>query len=181
MSAYAVHVQLHGQPDETLPLERVRQAVAWVLGRHTKPPKTGLSLVITDDMEIQALNRDFRGVDRPTGVLSFPAEPVDLPEGVDEEADYLGDLIVSLPYIQRQAAEDGNDWRDELVLNVVHGTLHLLGYDHDTPQNQARMWAVQAEALAALGVPITVPHFDFSDDSDENNASDAPETDRRLS
>ena len=181
MSAYPVHIQLHTQSDEGLPLERVRQAVAWVLRRHARPPQAALSLVVTDDAEIQALNRDFRGVDRPTGVLSFPADPVPLPEGEGEDADYLGDLIVSLPYIQRQAAADGHDWRDELILNVVHGTLHLLGYDHDTPQNQARMWAVQAEALDALGVPITVPHFHFPEDADAGNASDAAEADRKLS
>jgi probable rRNA maturation factor len=138
-------------------------------------------VVVVDDAEIQQLNRDFRGVDRPTSVLSFPADPVPLPEGEGEEAGYLGDLIVSLPYIQRQAAADEHDWRDELILNVVHGTLHLLGYDHDTAANQARMWTVQAEALDALGVPIAVPHFDFPEDSDEDNVSDAPETGRKLS
>ena len=178
MSAYRVYVQLRAKTDAPLPVERVSEAVAWVLRRHHKAPATGLSLVVTDDAEIQALNRDFRGVDRPTGVLSFPADPVPLPDGEGEDADYLGDLIVSLPYIQRQAAADGHDWRDELVLNVVHGTLHLLGYDHDTAENQARMWAVQAEALDALGVPITVPHFDFPENSDEDNAPDAPKAGR---
>ncbi len=181
MSTYAIHVQLHVQTGATLPLERVRRAVSWVLRRHQAAPAAGLSLVVTDDAEIQQLNRDFRGVDRPTGVLSFPADPVPLPEGEGEHANYLGDLIVSLPYIQRQAAEDGHDWRDELILNVVHGTLHLLGYDHDTPENQARMWDVQAEALDALDVPIVVPHFDFPENSDEGNVSDAPETGRNLS
>ncbi len=178
MSAYTVHVQLHVQPDEALPLERVRQAVAWVLQRHAQPSEASLSLVVTDDAEIRALNRDFRGVDRPTGALSFPAEPVPLSEGAEEDAHYLGDLIVSLPYIRRQAAQDGHDWRDELILNVVHGTLHLLGYDHDTAENQAHMWRVQAEALAALGVPISVPHFDFPD---EDNDSGAPKTSRKHS
>ena len=181
MSTYAVNVQIHLSDDEALPLERVRQAVAWVLRRHDKPASANLSVVVTDNAEIQALNRRFRGVDRPTGVLSFPADAEPLPDGTDEDADYLGDLIVSLPYIQRQAADDGHDWHDELILNVVHGTLHLLGYDHDTPENQARMWQVQAEALDALGVPITVPHFDFPDSSDEDPASDAPEPDRKLS
>ncbi len=181
MSAYQVHIQLHVPGQEALPLGRVRRAVAWLLQRHAKPPQASLSLVVTDDTAIQALNRDFRGVDRPTGVLSFPADPAPLPREAGEDADYLGDLIVSLPYIQRQAAADGHDWRDELILNVVHGTLHLLGYDHDTPQNQAHMWRVQAEALDALGVPITVPHFHFPDDADEDNAADTAEADHKLS
>jgi probable rRNA maturation factor len=125
-----------------------------------------MSIVITDDDKIQQLNRQFRGVDSPTDVLSFPDEPVP-----GEAEPYLGDLVLSLPYIQRQAAAEGHTLSDELVLGVVHGTLHLLGYDHDTPDNQNRMWAKQAEALLELGVNIIVPQFEFPDEDESGHGA----------
>jgi probable rRNA maturation factor len=119
-------------------------------------------VVITDDDEIQQMNRQYRGVDAPTDVLSFPNEPL---PGEDEP--YLGDLILSLPYIQRQAEAETHTLSDELSLAVIHGTLHLLGYDHDTPAHQDSMWERQAEALRALDVDIVVPWFEFPDSDEE--------------
>jgi probable rRNA maturation factor len=81
---------------------------------------------------------------------------------------YLGDLIIALPYTQRRAAELGHALEDELILLVVHGTLHLLGYDHDTAENQARMWQKQAELLAQLGITdLNIPHFTFGDSCED--------------
>lgn len=161
-SPFDINVSVKIAPHDPLPLERLRSAVTWVLRRHDAAAGTALSVVIMGDDEVRRLNRQFREVDKPTDVLSFTAES--LPFADDEPN--LGDLILALPYIQRQAESEGHDWRDEMVLAVIHGTLHLLGYDHDTPENQSRMWGVQAEALAAMDVVIHVPSYTFDDEGE---------------
>lgn len=129
-----------------------------------------VGIAVSSDEEIQAYNRDYRGVDAPTDVLSFPAQesadesgddsPYDTPYVTSEVPDelraeldrHLGDILIAFPYAQRQAAHFGNSAADELLLLAVHGTMHLLGYDHVTPQDEAEMWALQEEILAAWGV-----------------------------
>jgi probable rRNA maturation factor len=129
--------------------ERLAQAAAVVLTQHDAAEDAGLSIVITADEDVQALNRQFRGIDAPTDVLSFPTE-------IPGAAGYLGDLIIAHPYALAQAQREGHAPQDSFDLLVVHGTLHLLGYDHDTPAHQARMWAHQAEALRQLGISTDI-------------------------
>jgi probable rRNA maturation factor len=161
MSAgYDLNVQVQLETDLELPVARMRRAVEWVLQAHDVAALTGISIVIADDGEVQRLNQQFRGIDAPTDVLSFPNEPV---PGEDEP--YLGDLILALPYIQHQAEEEGHTLSDELVLAVIHGTLHLLGYDHDNAEGQSKMWEKQAGALRAMNVNISVPRFEFPDET----------------
>jgi probable rRNA maturation factor len=105
-----------------------------------------LTVVLTDDAQIQDLNHQFRDVDAPTDVLSFPAGEVDLDTGNL----YLGDIIISVPRAQAQAAAEGCTLEAELRLLVVHGALHLLGYDHADEQEKAAMWVAQKEILARL-------------------------------
>lgn len=172
---YNANIQVAIDTPEPLPLDRIRQAVEWVLSRHDQPAGTTVSVVITDDARIHQMNRQFRGVDKPTDVLSFPADSSPLP---GESEHYLGDLILALPYIQRQAGAERHAWQEEMLLAVIHGTLHLLGYDHGTPDAQRAMWAEQAAALAALDLPITVPLFKFDDADDSPGATvDGPDSD----
>ena len=115
-----------------------------------------VTLVVTDDAEVQQLNRDYRGVDAPTDVLSFAAQEGDesfsLPaELADEMAAYLGDILIAYPYCAAQAAQFGATVAAELRLMAVHGTLHLLGYDHDTAEAERAMWARQEAVLAQFG------------------------------
>lgn len=155
--------------DET----RIVDAIAQVLSAHEAPPWSAITVVLTDNDEVAALNRQFRGIDAPTDVLSFPAD--DLPEELAEELGYLGDLVIAYPYASDQAAQLGHALMDSLSLLVIHGTLHLLGYDHDTPENRADMWAAQETALIALGIPVDiVPTLEASPHSemDENNQDD---------
>jgi probable rRNA maturation factor len=166
---YHMNVHLQLETDVVLPVDRLYRAVEWVLAKHDVKPGTGLSIVVGSDDDVRHLNRQYRAVDAPTDVLSFPADPSPVP---DEEP-YLGDLILALPYIQRQADAEGHALSDVLVLTVIHGALHLLGYDHDMSDNQAAMWAVQAEALAALDVAITVPLFEFPAEDDDNQPGGA--------
>jgi len=110
-----------------------------------------VTLVVTSDEAIAELNLHYRGVDGPTDVLSFPAqEPTPGFVSAPEMSGYLGDIVIAFPYTQRQAAELGRNVADELRLLAVHGTLHLLGYDHGTPSEEAAMWAQQDAILARL-------------------------------
>lgn len=134
---------------------RLRQAVQVVAAQHPQAAGSEMSIVITDNGRVRALNKAHRGLDAPTDVLSFPAEP--LPPELNETP-YLGDLVIAYPYAQQQAQRAGHALADSLALLVVHGTLHLLGYDHDTPERRAAMWAQQEAALVQLGIsPQIVP------------------------
>lgn len=119
-----------------------------------------VTIVITDDEEVRRLNLDYRGIDAATDVLSFAAQeefepdapPLVLPpELAAELAGYLGDIVIAYPYAVRQAAHYGASPAAELRLLAVHGTLHLLGFDHDTPEGEAAMWAAQESVLAEFG------------------------------
>lgn len=118
-----------------------------------------ISLVITDDGTIHELNRTYRSVDAPTDVLSFSSREMDDETQVLVDAPpelaallnaQLGDVIIAYPYAARQARRFGNSAAAELRLLAVHGTLHLLGYDHDTPDAEAEMWTRQEEILRAF-------------------------------
>ncbi len=120
-----------------------------------------VSLSIVGDAEIHALNREYRGVDRPTDVLSFPlCEPGELagpfvrPGGraVNGPPLLLGDVVISLPRARRQARDFGHSLAREMGFLAVHGALHLLGYDHETPEEEARMQAEAEAVLAMLGL-----------------------------
>ncbi len=104
-------------------------------------------------MTIQALNRTFRQVDSPTDVLAFPAA-----EGNDfvlppELPPYLGDVIISYPTALAQAEAQGHPVEQELTLLIVHGCLHLLGYDHETEEERQQMWARQEALCTQLAKP----------------------------
>ena len=106
-----------------------------------------MAVVITDNESIQALNRDFRGLDEPTDVLAFGEEkpgPFVLAPG---EPMYLGDVVISLERAEAQALEQAASTKDELQLLLVHGILHLLGYDHATDDDQRQMWDRQDAIL----------------------------------
>ncbi len=149
-------VDIQNEDAFLLDAARLEQAAAVVLTRHNAQPETAMSVVITSDDAVAELNRQHRGIDAPTDVLSFPADepPIELPD----EPPYLGDLIIAYPYAAAQAAREQHALNDSLALLVVHGTLHLLGFDHDTDAHRANMWAAQAEVLTELGIsPDIVP------------------------
>lgn len=107
-----------------------------------------LTIVLTDDAQLHGLNRDYLGIDAPTDVLAFPASETD-PETARR---YLGDILISVPRAEEQARAAGHVLEAEAQLLTVHGTLHLLGYDHAGTADKARMWNAQAEILAGLGL-----------------------------
>jgi probable rRNA maturation factor len=107
-----------------------------------------MTIVLTDDAQLHELNREFLGVDAPTDVLSFPASESDPETGTP----YLGDILISIPRAAEQAQAAGHRVEAEVQLLVVHGTLHLMGYDHAEAEEKARMWSAQAEVLSRLGL-----------------------------
>jgi probable rRNA maturation factor len=107
-----------------------------------------LSIRIVDAAESQALNRRFRGKDQPTNVLAFPAE---LPPEL--ELPLLGDVVICREVVAAEAAAQGKAEEAHWAHMVIHGTLHLLGFDHQEPAEAAAMEAVETELLAELGWP----------------------------
>ena len=106
---------------------------------------TGLvSLLLADNDALQALNLQFRGKDKPTDVLSFPADPMDRP--------LLGDIAVALGVAQSDATEQGKPLADHLTHLLIHGYLHLLGHDHETAPEAETMEGLEIKALASLGI-----------------------------
>lgn len=153
--AYQIEVQVDEPYAGQVDPEDLTAAVQATL-QHEGVATASLTLVITGDEVIQELNRTFRGVDAPTDVLSFPSQGGEdglalPPELASELAHYLGDIVIALPYAARQAAHYQTPLGSELRLLTVHGTLHLLGYDHGTPEEKAAMWAAQRAVLALLG------------------------------
>jgi probable rRNA maturation factor len=132
-------------------VRRVERIVHAVLSAENVSTEAGLAVVITDNDEIQRLNRAFRGIDASTDVLSFGQDPTDQVFVVaPDEPPYLGDVIISYPQAEVQAVENGWSTEQELMLLIVHGVLHLMGYDHATPEDEARMWERQDAILAAI-------------------------------
>lgn len=107
-----------------------------------------LTIVLTDDTQLRELNRSYLGIDAPTDVLSFPASETD-PETARR---YLGDILISIPRAEEQARAAGHALEAEVQLLTVHGTLHLLGYNHAKADEKARMWKVQAQILERIGL-----------------------------
>lgn len=105
-----------------------------------------VSLLFCDDARMRVLNRDFRGKDKATNVLSFPGP--DLPE----PAPVLGDIALGYETIAREAGEQGKSFADHTRHMIVHGLLHLLGHDHETEAEAAKMEAMEIRILHRLGV-----------------------------
>lgn len=108
-----------------------------------------LSVTVTSTERIQELNRYYAGIDESTDVLAFGSE--DDPYATEPgDPPYLGDVVIAYPVAEKQARTASIPVLTELQLLAIHGTLHLLGFDHDTPERQAEMWALQSAAMDAV-------------------------------
>jgi probable rRNA maturation factor len=107
-----------------------------------------LSLLLTDDRRIRIVNRDWRGFDKATNVLSFPAAP---PDRI-ANSPALGDIVLAYETVAREAGTEAKTIEDHLSHLVIHGLLHLLGEDHETDADADRMEALEIAALATLGI-----------------------------
>ena len=131
-------------------IERVLQALAAQEGI----ADSEVAVTLVDEDQIRALNRDYRGLDQATDVLSFAmneGEEDDFVE-IDEAVNLLGDIIISLPHVYAQAEEYGHTPERELAFLVVHGFLHLIGEDHETDEAADQMFAKQEALLTQLNI-----------------------------
>jgi probable rRNA maturation factor len=146
-----IYLQINDDYAQFVESSLFEPAAQAVLDHQGIPSQPDLSIVVTGNTELHELNREFLKIDAPTDVLSFPSDELD----PDTGNRYLGDVIISYPQAEAQAQAGGHAVAIELQLLVVHGVLHLLGYDHADEDQQREMWAAQAEILAQLNNPLS--------------------------
>ncbi|MCL5116859.1 MAG: rRNA maturation RNase YbeY [Firmicutes bacterium] len=134
--------------------EIARQAAHAALVNLGESEEAELSLLLTDDATVHELNRTYRGVDKTTDVLSFSQREGENP---DEWDTLLGDVIISVEQARRQAEEYGHSMAREVGFLTVHGVLHLLGWDHEEPDDERRMMAKTEEILLTVGLTREAP------------------------
>lgn len=108
-----------------------------------------LSLVFTNDADIREINAKWRHIDKPTNVLSFPAFAL---QPGQEPGEVLGDIVIARETVEREAAEEDKSFDDHLSHLVVHGLLHLMGYDHQNDEEAEQMETLERKILASLGI-----------------------------
>jgi probable rRNA maturation factor len=131
-----------------------RAALAALAGARQSRTPAALAIALANDATVRVLNRDFRGKDKPTNVLSFPA---DARATLPGEPRFLGDIVLARQTVAREARQQEKRLAHHLTHLVVHGVLHLLDYDHETAADTQRMESLEVRILAQLGVPD--PYF----------------------
>ena len=131
--------------DEDVDVEKLEKILQEMLD-YLKLKNVEVSVLLVDNEEIKKLNEEWRGKDKPTDVLSFP---------INEETPYgcklLGDIVISVPYAKEHAKEFGNTFQEEMVRLLAHGLLHLLGYDHERSEEDAKiMFQKEKELISAV-------------------------------
>ena len=159
---------VESETDKTLPFDMEEVAgkvIAEALALENGPYEASVNVLLTDDQGIHVMNKQYRGIDRPTDVLSFPnvdyEKPSDFTGIEDRTEDYfdpengelcLGDIVISVDKVYAQSEEYGHTPRREYAFLVAHSMLHLLGYDHIEPAEAAVMEQKQEEILNRLGI-----------------------------
>jgi probable rRNA maturation factor len=171
MSQFLLEAEIltEGEDGQRFPFDAValaQEVCAAVLEEEKCPYDTQVSLLVTNAEEVHQMNLEYRGIDRTTDVLSFPAVPFEHESdfsAVDAcEADYLdpdngflqlGDIVINASRVWEQAQEYGHSPRREFAFLVAHSMLHLCGYDHETAEEAARMEEKQEAILISIGIP----------------------------
>ncbi|MEO3997573.1 rRNA maturation RNase YbeY [Mesorhizobium sp. CAU 1732] len=145
-----ISVEAGDWPDEEALRRFAAKALDAALAELAIDEDSELSLLFTDDAHIRVLNREWRGKDKATNVLSFPA--FDVAPG-DPFPAMLGDIVLARETIVGEAGLEQKPFDHHLVHLIVHGLLHLLGYDHETDEDAEEMEAIERRALARLAIP----------------------------
>lgn len=153
-----IHIHIASIPaipkdPELIAGEFLRRAAQAALNHSTWKEAHELTILVSDDHQLQDLNRQFMGIDAPTDVLTF----TDLEQDPESGELYLGDIVISYQRAAIQAAARGHPVEAELQLLVVHGILHLMGYDHAEVEEKEAMWSLQQQILSDLGITIHSP------------------------
>ncbi len=139
-------LRLHREDWENIVRETLKRAAEV----HEIPAEAELSVLFCNNEYIHVLNKEYRGIDRPTDVLSFALNEGE--EGAPEEESALGDLVISVDKVGEQAREFGHSEKRELAYLTVHGFLHIIGYDHEDEVDKAEMRQAEEEILGQLGI-----------------------------
>ena len=145
-----ISVEAGDWPDEAALTLLVDRAVAAAFAETGVVGSSELSIVFSDDAHIRSLNADWRGKDKPTNVLSFPAFPFVMGGPLPP---MLGDIVLAAETVAREAALEGKPVDNHIAHLVIHGLLHLLGHDHETDAEAEAMEAIERAALARLAIP----------------------------
>ncbi|RUX94062.1 MULTISPECIES: rRNA maturation RNase YbeY [unclassified Mesorhizobium] len=145
-----ISIEAGNWPDEASLTRLVDRAVTAAFAETGVAGRSELSLVFSDDVHIRTLNAGWRGKDKPTNVLSFPAFP--LAQG-GPLPPMLGDIVLAAETVAREAALEDKPVENHITHLVIHGLLHLLGYDHETDTEAEAMEAIERAALARLAIP----------------------------
>jgi probable rRNA maturation factor len=139
------------EPDAEAIIQRAVAVAAEIV--NAGPGEAELAVMLTDDAGIRTLNSNWRGIDKPTNVLSFPALPPTGPIGPDDAPHMLGDIAIAYETTRKEADEEQKPFDHHLSHLAVHGFLHLIGYDHETDGDAETMETLEQEILAQLGIP----------------------------
>jgi probable rRNA maturation factor len=139
-STYTPLYDIIDAPD-SLDKSVLERALIYILQDIEEEPRL-FTIKFTDDAEIQQLNKDFRGKDKPTNVLSFP----------NDSDDYLGDIAISVDTIKREAEEQDKPYEHHMLHMIIHGFLHLLGYDHIEDDEAEEMESFEIAVLQEIGI-----------------------------
>lgn len=145
-----INIKVKRPYKKMVPIDLLERAAQAALDHENANSNIEVTLVIDGDNTLRSLNKRFLGIDAPTDVLAFPAEEFD----PDQQLKYIGDVVISFERTIQQAELAGHSEEAELCLLVVHGILHLLGYDHIEETDKAQMWASQKEILDLLDISI---------------------------
>ena len=137
-------------PDINIDCHDIKNMIVKIMG-HLDCPNQEISILLTGDKDIRRLNQEFRSIDQPTDVLSFP-QNADEDPCIPEEI-ILGDIAVSLDIAKAQAKEHGLDFKEEIILLLIHGILHLLGYDHEISEQEENKMQNKTRELFKLIFP----------------------------
>ena len=140
-----INLQNKTQPQREFNQEMINFAITTTLAKFEKQ-NVDLTLRLTNNAEIHRLNQAFRGVDDSTDVLSFNQNFTNPETG----RYYFGDIIISIDKAAQQAAANGHSVDEECAFLAIHGTLHLLGFDHDNPESKLEMWHLQDALFASV-------------------------------
>lgn len=146
----SVDVQVASSSGNVPADEHIESCVNDVLKQVDYNDSVEISVRIVDEDESRGLNKEYRGKDQPTNVLSFAADIGAY--APDDTARPLGDIVICAPVVEHEASEQGKSLADHWAHLVVHGTLHLLGFDHESDAGAMEMEAIEREILAARGV-----------------------------
>jgi probable rRNA maturation factor len=157
MSHHTVEIQIDNRFRNRVSSDALHRAAQATLEHEGQKTPIELAIAVADDETLRQLNRRHLGEDVATDVLAFPNETRGPFVSLPRIPQYLGDVIVSFSRAETQAAEADHDVQTELQLLVVHGLLHLLGYEDAAEEERDRMWALQAEILSTLDVVVHLP------------------------